>query len=107
MVNEVPVFSVWENKMGTKLLFALILYAAGFATAIYVVVPSPARAANAQTSEKDRSSQVSSADIGTQAWAVSVREGMDKAVSFAEEKSLLLAEKIKTHIQQHKSDSGK
>ena len=90
-----------------KLLFSLILYAAGFATAIYVLVPSTAQASS-QTCGIDRPSQDNAqlAGIETQAWAAAMRTGMTKAMSFAEENALRVAEKIKMQLQQHQSDSG-
>lgn len=91
-----------------KLLCALILYAAGFATAIYVLVPSSVQASNSQTCGIDGPQESAlQAGIDTQAWAGSIRLGMNKAISFAEENALLIAEKIKAQIQQSKAESGK
>lgn len=88
-----------------KLLFALILYAAGFFTALYVLAPADSQAAAGDGLSGHAQSQTSEA-VQVPAWAASARVGMDKALSFAEEKALQLAEKIKTGMQQSTNDTG-
>ncbi len=89
-----------------KILFALIVYSAGFATAIYVLAPSKFQ----EVSSRVTSSAVRTQDgtterdgFDSQAWAASVRVGMSKAVSFAEEQALQIAEMVKTRMEQSES----
>ena len=91
-----------------KILFAMILYAAGFATAIYALAPANLQASNSRDGctgwEQEQTSE--RAGIETQAWAASVRVGMSKAAGFAEEQALALAEKIKTRMAQGTLDNN-
>ena len=92
-----------------KILFALILYAAGFLTAIYTLAPSDLQAAGTQDGLADSGTQEQTtqrAGIDTQAWAASVRVGMSKAMSFAEEQALRFAEAIKTRMAQSTVDNS-
>ena len=91
-----------------KLLFAMILYAAGFATAIYVLAPSNVQAADSRNGPSGWTQEQTAEQTGmdTQAWAASVRVGMSKAMSFAEEQALAIAEKIKTHMAQSTLDNS-
>ena len=91
-----------------KLLFAMILYAAGFATAIYVLAPSNLQAADSREGCTGWSQEQTTERTGmeSQAWAASVRVGMTKAMSFAEEQALALAEKIKARMDQSKRDNS-
>jgi hypothetical protein len=87
-----------------KLLLSLIVYCAGFATAVYVLAPSSAQAsetthtaaaagwsANAETwIDKAQTSQ----------WTGKLKTGMDKFVSFAEDNALRAAEMIRSHTGQ-------
>lgn len=90
-----------------KLLFAMIVYAAGFFTAIYVLAPSDLQAAasrNGESGWQERTTERAEAD--TPVWAASVKEGMSKVMSFAEEQSLRLAETIKTQLAQSTLDTS-
>ena len=93
-----------------KLLFAMILYAAGFATAIYVLAPADVQAADGRDGctgwSQEQTTEQAGVGIDAQAWAASVRVGMSKAASFAEEKALVLAEAIKARMEQSEQDRG-
>lgn len=90
-----------------KFLFAMIVYAAGFFTAIYVLAPSDLQAADSRNGVsgwyQDQTAERAGAD--TPAWAASVRVGMSKAVSFAEEQALRLAGTIKSRMAQSTLDT--
>ncbi len=86
----------------SKLLLALIIYFAGFATAVYYLAPADdkAKAGGIRTGGFGFSSQVSesrSDEFGKVAAA-----GMRKFVSFAEEKVVQLSEIIKKEIAEQK-----
>lgn len=87
-----------------KILFAMILYSAGFATAIYVLTPSNLQAADSQDCTQEQATERTGME--SQAWAASVRVGMTKAMGFAEEQALSLAEKIKTRMDQSTLDNS-
>ena len=91
-----------------KILFALILYAAGFATAIYMLAPADLQAAGGQNGRAgwSRDGTTEQAGVETPAWAASVRVGMSKAMSFAEEQTLRLADTIKTRMKQSTADNS-
>ena len=91
-----------------KLLFAMILYAAGFATAIYTLAPINLQAAENRGRNPGCTQEQTAERTGmdTQAWTASVRVGMSKAKSFAEEQALALAEKIKTRMAQSTLDNS-
>jgi hypothetical protein len=90
-----------------KLLFAMIVYAAGFLTAIYVLAPSGLQAAGGRNGESGwQEKTTEQAWAQTPVWAASVREGMSKVMSFAEEQSLRLAETIKTQLAQSTLDTS-
>ena len=91
-----------------KVLFAMIVYAAGFFTAIYVLAPSDTQAVAGWDGQPDRiQGQTAQAGFDGQAWAASARAGMNKAIAFAEEQALHLAEQLKTSMQQSTPEAGK
>ena len=92
-----------------KLLFAMIVYAAGFLTAIYVLAPSDILAVAGGDGPFGRIQDETTQRAGFdgRAWAASARAGMDKAIAFAEEQALHLAEKLRTSMQQSTTEAGK
>lgn len=86
-----------------KLLFMMIVYAAGFFTAIYVLAPADAQAPAGQIGQAGFI-QDGTPQFDAQRWAASARAGMTKAMSFAEEKALQVAEEIKTAVRQSAPD---
>jgi hypothetical protein len=98
----------WQSKI----LFTLIVFGAGFVTAVYFLVPSSAAAADGTQSGEMRtvSSQAQSMtghpDITSQAWALSVRSGIDICIRFAEEYALRAADVIRSHMGQGSDPSG-
>ena len=67
----------WRSKM----LFILIVYFAGFATAIYTLAPSGANASTGYVSAEGDGPSVNADEIVTK-----VKTGMTKFISIAEEK---------------------
>ncbi len=76
----------------TKVLHALILFSAGFATAVYVLAPPPPDedADGVPTFRQETRPQANAASDSraAQERAVQMRAGMDQAVSFAEENAV-------------------
>ena len=98
----------WQSKI----LFTLVVFGAGFVTAVYFLVPCSAAAAE-QTRIGEMSTGSCQAqavtgrpDITSQAWAVSVRSGIDTCIRFAEEYALRAADLIRSHMGQGSDQSG-
>lgn len=91
-----------------RLLFALILYSAGFLTAIYVLAPSDLQASGSRNGLSGWSQDGTTERNGfdSQAMAASVKAGLSKTMSFAEEQAVRLAETIKTQMAQSAHDNG-
>ncbi len=89
---------------------SLIVYAAGFASAIYVL--SPAQAAEAgETGTSTISHWAANTNLPTagfeaKPWAESARAAIGKAAVFAKEQSVVLADVIKTKVEQNQRDPG-
>ena len=86
----------------SKLLLALIIYFAGFATAIYYLAPADAKANTGGTRAggfgfSSQASESESAEFGKVAGA-----SMRKLVTFAEEKAIRLGEIIKRELAEQK-----
>jgi len=97
------------GRWRTWLLFNLILYGAGFATAVYVLAPSPAAASDGRgTCERSMGSNLGTEEAGfsSQEWAVKMRAGMDMVKSFAEENAVKGAQAVKVWIDQRRQESG-
>ena len=96
--------------MRGKLLFALIIFFAGFFTAIYITAPSEA---NAQTGEQTMYSEETTLDITSsrqeqivkaQAFAKKVGTGMQQFLCLAGEKASELSEVIKNKVNETKQN---
>lgn len=112
LMREVTDVFRGRNKMGRwrgKILFTMIVYAAGFLTAIYVLAPSAIQsvADGNGLSGRIQDETTQRAGFDGQAWAASARAGMNKAIAFAEEQALHLAEQLKTSMQQSTPEAGK
>ena len=91
----------WQNKI----LYTLIIFGAGFVTAVYFMVPSTAAADSTHNGEMSTVASQAQAmpahpDITSQAWAVSVRSGIDTCIRFAEEYALRAADLIRSQMGQ-------
>jgi len=80
----------------TKFVFLLIVYFAGFATAIYCLAPVP----EAQVGEK---SLVYSA-VRTEQFAQSFNVGMHKCLDFAKDATLRVSSFIKQKLNERRTD---
>ena len=97
------------GRWRTKMLFSLILYSAGFMTAVYVLSPSPAIASDGnQTCQRSKGSNLGTEEAGfsSQDWAVKMRAGMDKVKSLAEENAARGAQAAKAWIDQRRQANG-
>ena len=90
----------------------MILYSAGFLTAIYLLVPSPAQASG-QTQQGETISRQQEThsvagiiDINEQEWILTARTGIDTCISFAEEYALRAADLIRSKMGQGNSQSS-
>ena len=94
----------WQSKF----LLTVILYGAGFVTAVYLLTPCPAQAAEqVQVNETSIGSQVAIANaaIDTYAWAVRIRAGIDTGINFAEDNALRVADVIRSKMRQGTNQS--
>ena len=82
----------------SKFIFLLIVYFAGFATAIYALAPTPQDQGEGGLLESDF--QVSQ-------FAVSFNSGMHKAIGAGKEAAERMANFIKQKIDEHQSQSNK
>ena len=92
----------------TKLLTSLILYSAGFITAVYVLAPPPAPTADGSgTGERYMwSSGTEQAGFSSQDRAAAIRAGMDRVIRFAEENAVKGIRAAKAQIDQKRHTSG-
>lgn len=84
----------------TKLVFLLIVYCAGFATAVYCLSPTPAPG----TSPSLQLAGIPSA-IKSQELAKSVNSGIHKCVDLGKEAAGELAKRIRKEIDKAQSES--
>ncbi len=105
------------GRWRSKLLLTLIVYGAGFATAVYVLSPPEATAAGESNSvqqvsqwlkQKTAAPQTDTPNAGLEAkpWAETAHAAIGKAAAFAKTQSVLLAEAIKAKVEEHKRDRG-
>ena len=97
------------GRWRTKLLWCLIVYGAGFATAVYVLAPSPDAASNStEPGERYMWSKLGTEEAGfsSQDWAVKMRTGIDRVVSFAEENAVKGIRAVKAQMDQKRQHSG-
>ena len=82
-----------------KFIFLLIVYFAGFATAIYTLAPTPS-----QTSKKDTRSSTSIKEqvtkVDASEFAKSFKEGMHKCIDFGKEAAWCTAKFIKQKVDE-------
>ncbi|MBN1360079.1 MAG: hypothetical protein JW993_05785 [Sedimentisphaerales bacterium] len=82
----------------TKFVFLLIVYAAGFATAIYCLAPAPD-----QTSGRSGDRLLADKSLSSQEFAQSVNSGMHKAIDFSKEAATRAAKMIREKIDEAQS----
>lgn len=85
----------------TKFVFMLIVYSAGFATAIYCLAPAPEQAA-VHSGERTLVDKALKSDE----FARSVNSGMHKAIDFSKEAATRAAKMMREKIDDAQSKSG-
>lgn len=84
----------------TKFVFMLIVYAAGFATAIYCLAPAPDQVPG---SSEERA--LIDKALKSDEFARSVNSGMHKAIDFAKEAATQAGKRIRERIDEAQSKS--
>lgn len=81
------------GRLQSKILFMLVLYGAGFATAMYLMAPADRSETGQSQAASEKARVTDQQQVREQLLAASckLRVGMDKLVSFAEEKTALVA----------------
>jgi hypothetical protein len=98
----------WQNKI----LFTLILYGAGFITAVYLLAPCPLQASDQTLTgetipwSQHSQSMNTNAAMSSPAWALKVRAGIETCIHFAEEYALQAADLIRSKMGQGKDHSS-
>jgi len=98
----------WQSKF----LFSVVLYGAGFLTAVYFLAPKPVSAADqsqtAETSSQLQPAQAVTASVGinSKVWITKVRAGIDTSIHFAEEHALKVADLIRSQMAQGSKPSS-
>lgn len=82
----------------------LIIYFAGFATAIYALAPVPE--ANADSAFAERSTYSHDAGSGSEEFALAFNSRMRKFIGFAEEKAARFGEFINAKLAQRQEGGG-
>jgi len=86
----------WRNK----LTFLLVVYFAGFATAVYCLAPAPQGTGN-QSGENG----FAHLSFRSEEFAMAVNEGLHKVVDFSKSAALHTADFIKQEYKQRKAQS--
>ncbi len=86
-----------------KFVFLLIVYFAGFATAIYCLAPAPEGESGTPGGSGTRS--LIAKAINSQEFAQSVNSGMHKAIDFSKEAISKATEMIQEQIEQAQSEA--
>ena len=87
----------------TKFVFLLIVYFAGFATAVYCLAPAPE--GDPGTSGTTGARKLIAKAINSQEFAQSVNSGVHKAIDFSKEAVGKATEMIQEQIEQAQSDA--
>lgn len=90
----------WQSKF----LFSIVLYGAGFVTAVYFLAPNPASAADqiqtAETGSWLQPAQTANTGVDSRIWITKIRTGIDTTIYFAEEHALRVAGLIRSKMRQ-------
>lgn len=87
----------WRNK----LIFLLVVYFAGFATAVYCLAPAPQDAGN-QRGEKG----LANLTFRSEDFAMAFNEGLYKVIDFSKSAALRTADFIKEEYNQRKTQTS-
>ena len=94
------------GRWRSRVLYTLIIYFAGFATAIYALAPAPDAKATSGAS-KAESRKHSDAGFKSEEFALAFNSGMRKCIGFAEEKAVKAGEFIKAKLAERQKHGGK
>ena len=96
------------GRLQYKILFALVLYGAGFATAMYLMAPAEKCETGQIQAASDLARTAEREQHREQLLAASckLRLGMNKLVSFAEEQTAVVAEFVRQKWDEHQADGG-
>lgn len=100
------------GRWRSKLLLSLIVYAAGFATAIYVLSPpqatetKPGETKATTISQWAPNAETQQAGFDATPWIETAQAAIGKAAGFAKAQSVILADVIKAKVEQNKRDRG-
>ena len=96
------------GRFRSKLLFALVLYAAGFASAMYLMAPPDQSETGQNQAASDLARIAERQQTREQLLAASckLRLGMNKLVSFAEEKTARVADFVQQKWAEHQAADG-
>ena len=103
------------GRLPSKFLFCVILYGAGFVTAVHFLPPDSASAASQSrdTANQSRdcdgavpSAQTPAADTDSKIWITKLRAGIDTSIHFAEEHALKVANLIRSEMARGKDHSS-
>jgi hypothetical protein len=86
----------------TKFIFLLIVYAAGFATAVYCLAPTP----DQKSQPSLQLAQVGSI-LNSQQFVKSFNSGMHKCIGFSKDAALEAAKLIRTKMQEAAKSQSK
>jgi len=86
----------------TKFVFLLIVYCAGFATAVYCLAPTPKQGAGGSAGLAGLAGTIKSEEL-----AKSVNSGIHKCVDLGQEAAAELAKRIRREIGKAQSEPGK
>jgi hypothetical protein len=90
----------------SRLLSTLIVYAAGFATAVYALAPADSAATSGKSGSKT-TAQAGEWKSRSEQFAKATGVELRKFVSFAEEKALQASEAVQKKLAEKRSGSGK
>src|SRR5512133_3349044 len=90
----------------SRLLSTLIVYAAGFATAVYALAPAESAGATPKSGTKT-TAQADAWKARSEQYAKAAGVGLRKFVSFGEEKALKASEALQKKLAERQSGSGK
>ncbi len=78
-----------------KLITFLVIYFAGFATAVYVIVPPQDQSQQVQIVREDGDNQFKIPNFNTEEFIFSFRRGMDKCIAFGKSAAIEVGHMVK------------
>lgn len=95
------------GRFQCKMLFVLVLYGAGFATAMILMAPADeSQMGQEQATWTDRTMDRQQFRQELLDVSCKMRQGMSRLVSFAEEQSVRLAEYVQQKWAEHQAENG-